>query len=199
VCALSKAEWTLFVDKTRTFQVSAKKKGALRLRLWDADLEDVVEDQPFVLFSEDGAELQRGALDDEGAAKIPNAELGKLCLVAFPGRAVLPHPDYAPLQPTPGRFACVTSELYEFRLSPWVSTIEAEPEPAAAPLLVTEREPVARALLEVEPEPRVVTVLEIEPEPVAAPLLEVEPEPAPTADLDVLREAEPEPELAATG
>lgn len=81
-CGISKHEWTVQWDVTRTFAIKRKGKGSfLKISLLDPD-GDEVAGEPYVVQLPDGKKVE-GKLDDYGYAKIPCAGDGK-CQINFP-------------------------------------------------------------------------------------------------------------------
>lgn len=87
-CGLSKAEWTLQVDKTRQFELSARKTKRKQADAWIAirlqdGSEQPVADQPFRVELATGR-VKQGTTDAQGEARVEKLPPG-LCRVSFPG------------------------------------------------------------------------------------------------------------------
>ena len=118
-CGIKKADWTLFFNRTRTFTIARKKKAQLKIRLWDEEEEDVLGEVAYKILSLDaGTVLDEAKLDGEGFVTVKKDGLPQMVLVEFPDElagCIVPLSKYKPEEITPGRFACMASELWEFR------------------------------------------------------------------------------------
>ncbi len=96
-CGLSKAEWTIQVDLTRTFQVAGSnaKRSWIEVQLLD-DSGDPKAGADYRLVLP-GNRVKKGKLDDEGLVRVDKLRDG-VCKVSFPGTI-----DEAAQRPTGSR------------------------------------------------------------------------------------------------
>lgn len=117
-CGISKAQWTVEFNVTRTFTLSAAKRPTLRLELLDQD-ERPLSDEPYRITLPDGTVVE-GALDEVGFAKHVTPAACE-CLVEFPNRArgdvACPDATEADGPPDgPARFQVRTGPRWAFRV-----------------------------------------------------------------------------------
>lgn len=121
-CGISKAQWTLEWNVTRTFTVARKGSQTFLRIVASAPGDRPLAGEPFRVEQPDG-QVAEGRLDEYGTAKIPTVEGGAATL-HFPSRApgelaLLPDEGRLPAQVDPSRaaFRCLPHERpYQLRV-----------------------------------------------------------------------------------